>query len=852
MVLFLFSVCTTGVRLKPELHIEIENTCINDCNGHGSVQLGLNELGSNGTTTTVATTSSCSSTANAKKSTTGYMVLPTSLKSSQSLPVASLDRSLHGYTSLDQNDHGHTHDLHNLSKSSFDFDTDDVEYSMWYKTVAYCTQIINIIDVLSILYFYLSRISEISQETTGFLKFLKVLRMVRIFRITRILKKYKKVSEQVNILYKTCKDSAGALALISFYIFIGVLFCGSIIFICESGTFTSTADYPQGAYYRINAKGDREVSYVNSILTGIYWAVVTSGTIGYGDVTIYSTQGRIVANMCMYWGILIVALPITLIGENFTREFEIQQGLTKMKDRMAYKALKKLVVLITVETNALAEDKILLNREQYRFRRLLMLTGCLDENKRSRILEELEGVLTRCSSPRFEGGDNWLDDDDDDDDLLQQFYGKTRLVRSRSFDNMTQNAKSDSIDQAPISCNLSALSALGEDNSTKNWRNFGYSSQDVNETRFCDNSIELKSQANPNTQDTISNGRDKGNMEKVMEQYAGSDYKSDMYDISESSSDERLTPDCRLTLEEEVGKLEKMITMLLSLQSSQNVKGSFQGSANISSSSLSSEADLTVSPQHLNSIAALTVHINSKQQQDGTGKLGLERTMTKSDASDSILETSLKDQSTSNDDDDDDEVDAVAFNYFKGSKGSTHQSEDAARNIPVSLMNDDKPLFKPEKDTAFTSFASESTNQQAVDAVLKEENTTNEKGPQDHSSIDKVHALILSDSSSTSQAPCSSIDIHTELAELRLQLESEKTKNEELVTQKEEEIARLREGFEKQLATALISSVSTPTDISSTLQTPPHSQPVQEIIQQWNRIISPSTPETPKKTPTLS
>jgi hypothetical protein len=65
-----------------------------------------------------------------------------------------------------------------------------------------------------------------------------------------------------------------------------------------------------------------EPSPFNSIPASFYWAAVTMTTVGYGDLYPTTTAGQFVASLTMMVGILILALPITVIGTYFAAEYE--------------------------------------------------------------------------------------------------------------------------------------------------------------------------------------------------------------------------------------------------------------------------------------------------------------------------------------------------------------------------------------------------------------------------------------------------------------------------------------------------------------------------------------------------
>ncbi|MBG6206011.1 voltage-gated potassium channel [Labrenzia sp. EL_126] len=57
-----------------------------------------------------------------------------------------------------------------------------------------------------------------------------------------------------------------------------------------------------------------------SILHGIYWAITTITTVGYGDVVPVSNLGKIVGSVVMLMGYGLIALPVGIIASAFARE----------------------------------------------------------------------------------------------------------------------------------------------------------------------------------------------------------------------------------------------------------------------------------------------------------------------------------------------------------------------------------------------------------------------------------------------------------------------------------------------------------------------------------------------------
>lgn len=183
----------------------------------------------------------------------------------------------------------------------------------------------NLIDLIAILPFYITFVSASGASLTIF----RILRLGRILRLTKAGKGNKSMAVLVNTM-KSVKD---ILLMLLFYVVLCVIVVAALVFQFEQGVFKANPDYPDGAYFRpsYNLQGE-VVSPYTSIWASIYWALVTGTTLGYGDLYPTTVGGRIISCCWIFCGILILGLPISIIGSNFSVEME------KMNKEMAEKA----------------------------------------------------------------------------------------------------------------------------------------------------------------------------------------------------------------------------------------------------------------------------------------------------------------------------------------------------------------------------------------------------------------------------------------------------------------------------------------------------------------------------------
>ena len=200
---------------------------------------------------------------------------------------------------------------------------------------AFFKNIMNWIDFLAIVPFYISlafssrNTSRESSNGNAQVEILLVLRLIRIFRIFKLSRH----STDLQILGHTLKASVRELVLLVFFLLIGVVVFSSLIYYCEK----DVAD-----------------TKFTSIPAAAWWAIVTMTTVGYGDIVPVTIPGKMVGSFCAVSGVLMIALPVPVIVNNFSLYYSHAQARLKLPK-------KRRRVLVNAD-NALKTDLIFNDR----------------------------------------------------------------------------------------------------------------------------------------------------------------------------------------------------------------------------------------------------------------------------------------------------------------------------------------------------------------------------------------------------------------------------------------------------------------------------------------------------------
>lgn len=183
---------------------------------------------------------------------------------------------------------------------------------------------LNIIDGLSILPYYLEVIMWLvavdTKKVHDIYRVLVFLRVLRTLRVLRVLKLARYV-EELRVLGGTIVSAKNELGMLIVFVIISVLIFGSLMYDLEKDVL--------GTQF-------------TSIPAACWWSLVTLTTVGYGDVVPTTVGGKIIGGITCVTGILVIALPVTVLVEHFNN---------------VYKKTKNKRAVTEARNNAAAEEK---------------------------------------------------------------------------------------------------------------------------------------------------------------------------------------------------------------------------------------------------------------------------------------------------------------------------------------------------------------------------------------------------------------------------------------------------------------------------------------------------------------
>lgn len=159
-----------------------------------------------------------------------------------------------------------------------------------------------IIDLLAILPSY---------RPLRMLRLFLLFRVIKLFRYTRSLKQLTQVLDEKR-----------------FEIYTLGLFVGFMLFASATGIYLIEANDPR--------------SEINTFFDAVYWAVITLSTVGYGDITPQTTEGRFITLILIVSGLAVLSFSTSIIVSAFS------ERLLSMRERRVHLEVDKISRMVLI------------------------------------------------------------------------------------------------------------------------------------------------------------------------------------------------------------------------------------------------------------------------------------------------------------------------------------------------------------------------------------------------------------------------------------------------------------------------------------------------------------------------
>lgn len=203
------------------------------------------------------------------------------------------------------------------------------------------------IDFLAICPYWVEKVTGSSGGSVFVI--LRILRLTRVFRVFKL----GKYNEVFSLFGRVMAQSLPALYLMLFFVGLGLCLFGTLIWFCESGQW-----FPQGApellEIGVTDRGAylRNVAFLDgvetldespfpSIIHTFWFVIVTVTTVGYGDAFPTTRSGKFMGALTMLCGVVVLAMPVGVIGANFSNEYDRVQAETRRKKKLAEQRMQK-------------------------------------------------------------------------------------------------------------------------------------------------------------------------------------------------------------------------------------------------------------------------------------------------------------------------------------------------------------------------------------------------------------------------------------------------------------------------------------------------------------------------------
>lgn len=198
------------------------------------------------------------------------------------------------------------------------------------KKLRFIFSFMSIIDLLAILPYY---------------RPLRVLRFFMLFRIFKLMR----YTNSIGSIFSIFKEKKFELMILLILSVFSVFIASSIMYI-----FEGLGDNPN----------------LNTFFDAIYWTSVTMSTLGYGDITPTTIEGRIVSIFLIVIGLTLVVFATSIVTSAFTeklallRENKIKEEVKRIKDCVVILGYGRIGVSLAKQLRAIKQRFIVIDKDE--------------------------------------------------------------------------------------------------------------------------------------------------------------------------------------------------------------------------------------------------------------------------------------------------------------------------------------------------------------------------------------------------------------------------------------------------------------------------------------------------------
>lgn len=166
------------------------------------------------------------------------------------------------------------------------------------RPARYARSVFGVIDLLAVLPTYLAAFVPGLHALID----VRVLRLLRMFRILKLTE----YVHEFGALGRALAASRRKILVFMAFVMLVVLIMGTLMYVVEG---------PSNGF--------------TSIPMGVYWAITTMTTVGFGDITPHTDLGKMIASLMMLLGWGTLAVPTGIVSAEFTAMRTLHQPTTR-------------------------------------------------------------------------------------------------------------------------------------------------------------------------------------------------------------------------------------------------------------------------------------------------------------------------------------------------------------------------------------------------------------------------------------------------------------------------------------------------------------------------------------------